>query len=154
MFAAMWINGKRHIVMIVAVQFAYILWEKRLIRGMRLLYVATIGILGLALFNHWYLEQFKYVGRLSQGASRSRYTEFRIDYGRDDVIKLAIYAELHPDQISILEYRGQSMLFYATAFIPRSFFPDKPYPPTNPIRTRNMLLPPCFCRDQSYGVGE
>jgi hypothetical protein len=51
-----------------------------------------------------------------------------MDYGRDDVIKLTIFAELHPEIIRILEYRGQSFLFYSVFYVPRDFWPQKPYP--------------------------
>jgi hypothetical protein len=39
---------------------------------------------------------------------------------------MAIFAELHPSTMSILEFRGQSLIFYATAYIPRAMWPGKP----------------------------
>ena len=56
------------------------------------------------------------------------YNNFRIDLGRDDVIKLAIYAELNPNRVQILDYSGQSLWFNCVCFIPRSLYPDKPWP--------------------------
>jgi hypothetical protein len=53
---------------------------------------------------------------------------FRIDFGRDNGIRLAIFSELNPEYLQILEYRGQSVLFNLTFFVPRSVWPDKPWP--------------------------
>ena len=55
-------------------------------------------------------------------------TNMRVDYGRDDVTKMAIYAELYPDELEILEYPFQSFLFTATMYVPREWWSDKPWP--------------------------
>ncbi|THF87142.1 hypothetical protein E7T09_08235 [Deinococcus sp. KSM4-11] len=56
------------------------------------------------------------------------YAGKRIDYGINSVTKLAIYAELHPNQVKILEYRGQRAVFTILPFISKSTWPGKPLP--------------------------
>lgn len=58
------------------------------------------------------------------------YESFRVEYGRDDTLKTVIYDEINDDNNSILEYRGQTFLFYISTvlFIRREAWPEKPYP--------------------------
>ena len=48
--------------------------------------------------------------------------------GRDDVTKMAIYAELYPNELEILDYPFQSFLFTSTMYVPRELWSDKPWP--------------------------
>lgn len=77
------------------------------------------------------------------------YVNSRIDYGRDSVIKQAIFAELNPDRLRILEYRGQSLVFYSLFFVPRSLWPGKPYPYAVYVTAAMMRAP---LRDYRWGV--
>ena len=43
-------------------------------------------------------------------------------------VRFSIYATLHPEQIHILDYPGQSILFSLLFFIPRSLWASKPWP--------------------------
>jgi hypothetical protein len=122
---AIWLNGKRYIIAMTIFVLGYILWERGYLIGMRLIVamVAVAVLMGI----YSYVYQMTYRGENLQDASRW-YENVRMDYGRDDVIKLAIFAELRPDVIRILEYRGQSLLFYSVFYVPRDFWPEKPYP--------------------------
>jgi len=57
-----------------------------------------------------------------------KYTNIRIDYGRDAVIKFTLYCELKGGSMRILDYRGQSVLFNFLYFVPRKWNPEKPWP--------------------------
>lgn len=56
------------------------------------------------------------------------YDVMRVYFGRDDEVKMAIYSLLYPDKMKILDFWGQSYLFILTFFIPRSIWPNKPWP--------------------------
>lgn len=43
-------------------------------------------------------------------------------------LRFSIYAVLHPNQIHILDYPGQSILFSLFFWIPRTLWPNKPWP--------------------------
>ena len=52
----------------------------------------------------------------------------RLYFFRDIDVKFSIYALLNPEEYRILDYWGQSYLFNILFYIPRSFWPNKPYP--------------------------
>jgi hypothetical protein len=122
---AIWLNGKRSIIAMAIFVIGYILWERGYLIGTRLVVAACVVIVLMGTYSYGY--QVAYRGDNLQGSERW-YENIRMDYGRDDVIKLAIFAELHPQIIRILEYRGQSFLFYSVFYVPRDFWPQKPYP--------------------------
>jgi hypothetical protein len=122
---AIWLNGKRYIIAMAIFVIGYILWERGYLIGSRLVVAACVVIVLMGAYSYGY--QVAYRGDNLQGSERW-YENTRMDYGRDDVIKLAIFAELHPQIIRILEYRGQSFLFYGVFYVPRDFWPQKPYP--------------------------
>lgn len=118
-----WLNGKRNILVLLAVLLMYVFWEKGYLRGRRLLAASLAVILAYLLFSQFYQMQ---VRDLKKETSPERLHEIeRLDYARDDRIKLAIYAEIHPEK-AILDYRGQTFLYYLGMYIPRSMWTDKP----------------------------
>jgi hypothetical protein len=122
---AIWLNGKRYIIAMTIFVLGYILWERGYLVGTRLVIAAGVVMVLMGTYSYGY--QVLYRSENLQGAERW-YENIRMDYGRDDVIKLTIFAELNPDIIRILEYRGQSFLFYSVFYVPRDFWPQKPYP--------------------------
>lgn len=54
--------------------------------------------------------------------------DLRLYFFRDFDVKMSIYAFLYPDKQTILDYKGQSYLYNLTFLIPRTLWPDKPYP--------------------------
>jgi hypothetical protein len=122
---AVWLHGKRSIVILALAAILIALWQKRVLRGWRLGGVATLALVSYALFSQAYQVAFRSYDQID---STQAYESTRIDYSRDNVVKLSIYSELHPEVGRILEYRLQSVLFYATIFIPRDLWPDKPWP--------------------------
>lgn len=122
-----WIYGKRSIVAFTLVAIGYAFWQKGYLKKGRLFYVTVIGILVMSLFSYYYQAQIR-SDYIAFDNYEKEYQNIRIDYGRDSRIKMAIYAELYPDDIQILEYRGQSLVYYFTFFIPRDIWLDKPWP--------------------------
>ena len=123
-FISSWLNGKRAVVSIACILLVYAFWSKGLLKGKRLI---VAGLLVILIFSSFTLL-YQYNVRDINIAEDYFYENIRIDYGRDDVTKLTIYSELNPDKSRILEFRGQSILFYLTAFVPRESFPNKPWP--------------------------
>lgn len=130
---AIWVHGKRSIVAVALFLILYILWMRGALRGRR--FIGALLVVGLVLgtFSRVYQNNVREIGENSRIRERGfesseDYVNYRIDYGRDGVGKQTIYAELHPDEIRILEYRGQSLLFDLAILVPRSVWPGKPYP--------------------------
>lgn len=125
--AACWINGKRNAVAYAIMLGLYTLWRRGTLRGKRLLIVGVVTCSAFGAFSVYYQTKLRFSDTFVQRKdSHFWYENFRIDYGRDHVIKLAIFAELYPDKVQILDYRGKSALIMATLFIPRSLWPEKP----------------------------
>ena len=123
--AAVWLNGKRAVLAVAVVMMMTGLWLSGRLRGRKILIAAAASVLLIACFSYWYQLSVRDIGP-SIGANSGIYENFRVDYSRDSRVKMAIFAELHPSTMSILEFRGQSFLFYVTAYIPRSIWPGKP----------------------------
>ncbi|MEK3992337.1 hypothetical protein [Robertmurraya sp. FSL R5-0851] len=126
-FLCIWINGKRSIVALIAVAIGYILWQKGYLRGIKFYIAITFAVIIFALFTSLYQSNLRYE---SQGITDfyDIYENVRVDFGRDDVTKFAIYTTLYPEEGKILEYPGQSFLYDITMYVPREFWPDKPLP--------------------------
>jgi hypothetical protein len=123
-FAALWLNGKRAIVAIAVLWCGYALWRRTYVPSLRTIQVGafTIVVLTGSLIGYqWYVRGI--------GVSDARtYTDMRVDYGRDLVLRQALLPEVEEGEPPILEYRGQSFLFYSTLPVPRLMWPDKPWP--------------------------
>ena len=149
-----WIHGKRSIVALAVLLTLYLLWTRGVLRGRRFVAAAIVAAVGLAVFSYSYQTA---LGRVDQAAERRNasvqespiYVNYRIDYGRDAVTRQTIYAELHPDELRVLEFRGQSLLFNVAFFIPRRAWPSKPYPYAVYATAAMFDLPP---RDIGWGI--
>ncbi len=125
LFGALWLNGKRYIVLLAIVLFVLALWERKAVSGWRLVAAAAFAFSLFAAFSYSYQTDLRSTNLL--GAAE-QYERTRIDFGREHGIKFAIYCELHPEQTPILEYRGESVFFNLVAPIPRVLWYDKPWP--------------------------
>lgn len=151
---ALWTHGKRSSVALAAMLLLYLLWMRGTLRGVRFIGVALSLVLAMGAFSYLYQTRVRDIEVAENMYQRSKragrfYVNFRIDYGRDHVIKQAIFAELNPERLQILEYRGQSLVFYATFFVPRSVWPGKPYPYAVYV-THSMMRTPL--RELRWGV--
>jgi hypothetical protein len=137
---AIWCNGKRHIIAYALVLIGYVLWEKGYLRSRRLLAGGAAMLAALFLFSYVYLTSVRGIHRDFLQADGA-YQIMRLDNGRDAEIKLAIFGELHPDVVRILDYRGQSLLFYLTMYVPRTVWKAKPLPYAQHVTSAALLKP-------------
>ena len=115
-------NGKRNIVAISVIMFLITLFMKGVLTGKKLILIGTICVLLLSVYSAIYQATVR-----GQDAEESRVTSY-VDNGRLDRVKMAIYGALHPSELSILEYPGQSFVFKALFLVPRNIWPGKPGP--------------------------
>lgn len=122
--ADFWLNGKRTIVLIFLffLGLFYFIVNKNLKSFLFLL----ILLLTYSFYNSWYQSNIRDFD--DSKSFNEKYENIRVDYFRDQRVKMAIYGELKPYKIKILPYRGESFIFSSTFFIPRSIWPNKPYP--------------------------
>ncbi len=149
-----WIHGKRSIVALALLLTLYLLWTRGVLRGRRFIAVSFAAALALGVFSYAYQTQLGRVedspmARNDAVTASPIYVNYRVDYGRDAVTRQTIYAELHPDELQVLEYRGQSVLFDVAFFVPRRFWPGKPYPYAVYATAAMFDIPP---RDMGWGI--
>ena len=124
-----WINGKRAIVAIALVTLGYVFWSRGYLRGRRLWVGAAAGLVLLFGFSVQYQTQVRFMDSpFRTGGARELYDNLRIDFFRDSRVEMAVYATLNPDLMAIVEYPGQTLLYDALFFVPRSVWADKPWP--------------------------
>lgn len=123
--AALYLAGKRFILVFYLALLTKSLWDKGELKGARMpIYfgLVTMVMVGFSILYQTNVRGFELAGRESSKV----YENVRIDYGRDHTIKLAIFSELR--QEPILTHRGQSLVFYASMYVPRSWWAMKPQP--------------------------
>lgn len=123
---AFMLNGKRAVVFLFIVSLGFIVVLKRIFESKTCYAIFLIILVCSALlFQKFYSDKiFPDISSFEES-----YTSYRVNYGRDDTLKMAIYSELNgDDEIKILEYRGQTLLYYLTFYINRDNWEDKPYP--------------------------
>ncbi|MEH7235382.1 hypothetical protein [Bacillus sp. JJ1562] len=127
LFISIWLNGKRGIVALILVLLIYALWKRNVLRPINLLLV-TIVFTGMLLsFSSLYQQTFRY-NMLQINNWEEVYQNLRVDMGRDDVTKMAIYAQVSPEKLEILDHPFQSYLFTVIMFVPRELWSGKPWP--------------------------
>ena len=127
MFQGVWMQGKRFSIALAIVCVVYALWHRGVLRGKRLAIAGLMAVVAMGSLSYWYQDVVR--GQNVQD-SPDYYDGYRADFGRDAVIKQAIYAELHLEEGRILQYRGQSLVFLLSFLVPRAVWPEKPWPYT------------------------
>jgi hypothetical protein len=122
---SIWLNGKRNIVALTIVLLLLAAWERRSMSKWQFATVALVSAAGFAFYSYSFQTGTRQTNLLEAAA---QYENFRIDYGRDHVVKYALYCELHPAGDQILDYRGESIIFDLAMYVPRQIWPDKPWP--------------------------
>ena len=140
-FCGVWLDGKRAVVLIVCVTLTIALWSRGVLRGRTLIAFAAAVSIAFCAFSAVYQLQIR---GFDSVPTESRYDNFRLDYGRDHIIRASLFAELHPEDARILEYRMQSVLFDATMLVPRSIWPDKPWPYAVYATAAAFRIPPQY----------
>lgn len=119
-----WLNGKRTIVLLFSFFLGLLFWLKY--RNFKTIFLILTLFLSFLIYSNWYQSNVRDLG--NQVSAEENYENIRIDFFRDQRVKMAIYSELYPHQMKILSYPGQSFVFVGTFYIPRSMWLDKPYP--------------------------
>lgn len=119
-------NGKKSIIFILVTIYLFLIYINKIIKSYKKYTLVAIFILvTLVTFYNVYLKNVVTVK--SNDTFQARYASYRVEFGRDDTQKMVIYDELY-DTSKILEYRGQSLIFYPTFFIEKENWANKPYP--------------------------
>lgn len=122
--AAAWLNGKRHIVLVALISIALALFRRRALTRRQCVALALVTIGGFSAYSSFYQNTFRSFDDIENSR---HYESLRIDFGRDHDVKLAIFSYIYETR-PILDYAGQSILFDLTAFVPRTMWPEKPWP--------------------------
>lgn len=119
-----WVNGKRTIVLLFLffLSLFFILKERSLKSFIFAIFLSVI----FGFYSNWYQSTIRDFG--DKVTFEENYENIRIDFFRDQRLKMALYAELNPHLMKILPNRGDSFLFITTFFIPRDYWENKPYP--------------------------
>lgn len=134
---SIWIDGKRGIFF----KFFFVFIVAGLLLGKikpkKIMLYVVYGLVVLSSIVMLYGKDFS----TESSYSRGMYTSLRVNIGRDQTIKYTLYKEYVENEM-ILEYRGQSFLYGAVFFVPRSLWSDKPYPYAVYFVTSVLNLPP------------
>jgi hypothetical protein len=123
-FAALWLNGKRNIVILATVLILLSLRIRGILSKRGVYLFGLVGLAGFLGYSQWYQGRYRPI----VSSFDTYYEMARMDFSRDADIRMALYAELEEVASPILGYRGQGLLFDLFFFIPRSVWEDKPLP--------------------------
>lgn len=119
-----WVNGKRTIVLVFLFFLAlFLILKERSLKSF--IFIIFLSII-FGFYSNWYQSTVRDFG--DKVTFEENYENIRVDFFRDQRLKMAIYAELNPHLMKILPNRGDSFLFSTTFFIPRDYWENKPYP--------------------------
>lgn len=121
-----WMFGKRSIMAVSTFLACFLLWMRFPLARFRTAIAFGVLISGMLGFSALYQSQVRSVDLRTVGPERM-YQILRLDFSRDHMVKLAIYAQLNQDQFRLLDYPGQSLMAVAAIPIPRSIWPNKPW---------------------------
>jgi hypothetical protein len=140
------LNGKRNILFIAIIVLLGSLFISHKISKRKLFLYGILSLIAVAVFSWLYTYWFKGVIN-----NYSIFTTLYVDIGRTDRLRMVIYSLLHPEQLKILDYPGQTVLYNLFFFIPRAFWPAKGYPfyvyftfkdflPSNAVVPYNVIM--------------
>jgi hypothetical protein len=136
-----WLVGKRYIIAMELILIGYALWRRgKLCSLSSVLISGGAAIASILTFSMYYQSNIRHIN-IDSKSWKQVYDSMRIDYGRDDVIKTTIFAELNPDEMRILNYRGESLVIYSTIPIPRLLWKDKPLSYGTNMACESMYIP-------------
>jgi hypothetical protein len=135
-----WITGKRSDAFLVVVLMWIALWVRGKITPPVLIAGGLATGAALFFYSSWYQNEFR---PLTVSDSQRAYEMFRVDYGRDQDLRTALYCEMTSNR-RILSYRGESLVFDLTMVIPRSVWPQKPMPYSIYMAAAGLYTKPRF----------
>lgn len=84
------------------------------------LVIASVGVVYMILSS----IEVKIGRGYSETAEELLYTSTRIDLFREDRVKMAIFSELNPDEMRILDYKGQSLITNVVSIVPFNYISE------------------------------
>jgi len=117
-----WLNGKRAIVIFFIASYSLFIFLKY--KNWKSISSILLLCLCFGIYTNWYQSTVRDFD--ASIPSNEKYENLRVDYSRDQRVKMAIYAEIFPERVKILRYRGQSFLMLMTFYVPREIWPEKP----------------------------
>lgn len=118
-----WVNGKRNAFAFSVFLIVMALWSRGTLKPKAVVTIGVSAVVALLMFSSWYQQDTRSADTWS---SELAYNNTRLDYGRDHTARLAIYRLIHNDEKDILNYPGQSVIYYPLAMVPRSIWESKP----------------------------
>ena len=116
------VNGKRtYLMIIVSVFFLIDLLREGSLKKIAPKYIALFGMVAFYFFAYMYITD-----KISYNSDW--YYELQEYIFRSMHVRFSIYAVLHPTEIQILDYPGQSILQSIFFFVPRKIWTSKPLP--------------------------
>lgn len=111
------VQAKRSIIFFVGVVIlAYLLFNSNMNKKKWIYILGIISIIGVLYYSIYVKMNLRgYAG------FENVYTTLRIDFFRDDTVKMVIYSLLNPNIINILEYPGQSIIMQIGSLFPLPF---------------------------------
>lgn len=143
---AIWLNGKRSMIVYTIFTITISLLIKGLLKGGKLLILFVIIVFSFGLFSYSYQTSL-----VRSIANDKVYDITRLDYGRDHLLKIAIYSELNSNNIKILDYRFQTIYHALVLYVPRFLWAEKPIPYNYEryITSASMKIP---VKDFTFGI--
>jgi hypothetical protein len=122
--AAVWLNGKRAAVALSVLMGLLLLWQRGAVHPRRFKMLLGVGVVAVLAYSALYQT---FVRGAIQPSAADTYDNLRLDFFRDSRLKLILHSELGA-RAPVLDYRGETLVFYLTCMVPRSVWPDKPFP--------------------------
>jgi len=122
-YIAIGIHGKRNIIAILIFLYLFSILFKSRIRTKNFKYLIAGFVLLILLVSINYQSEIR--GIDFRDSISTFYTDFRVDYGRDDVIKMAIYNQINGN--GILEGHANTHLYFLNFFFSDVKYIASPY---------------------------
>lgn len=120
-----WIIGKRHAVAEIAIILLMSIVLRGRLKIYQLIMVTACLLIGVLSYSAWY-QSFARGLSLAESGSDVVYDDLRVDFFRDDVLRLALFNASDQKPYTALDYKGESLWIYMTLPIPRSLWLKKP----------------------------
>ena len=115
-----WIDGKRALLTFSLIGILIIDLLKKKYRSRAIVYFQKVIFFAVLIIGYFIL----YSSVTGKGSDETFYVQYSTYYGRMSNVKTAIYDVLNTN--SILDYKGQTLLYNLLFFVPRVFWPGKP----------------------------
>lgn len=128
------IQSKRSIIFFIAAMIvSYLFFNTKMDKRKWIYCLGCISVIGLLLYSIYIKVVYRgYIG------FENLYTTIRIDFFRDDTVKMVIYSLLNPEKMRILKYPGQSIITQIGTIFPLQFL-KVPYMGYNSYLTSALI---------------